>query len=429
MSTEKSAAPVVASASPPASGPGPRPERYVGLDVHKHYLLAVGVTPDKAPVFGPQRVGLNEVEAWCTRTLTTRDAVVLEMTTNTWELYDELVPHVHSVTVVHPPHVGLITRAQVKTDKLAARTLAQLHAAGLLPGVWIPPAAVRDLRALVAQRAKFVRLRTQAKNRLHAVLHRYHLPPPDGALFAPEQQAWWLALPVSGAERARIAADWATLAFAQEQVDALEATLVTESARDERVPLLLQLPGFGVVTALTLLGAIGDITRFPSAAQLVGYAGLGAGAHISGQTHHTGRITKDGRRDMRNVLGEAAQTAANTHPHWQAELARLEPRLGRNKAIVAIARKLLVAVWHILTDQVADRFADAERVARKFLAYAYDLGAAQRPDGQRAAEYVRTQLDRLQLGADLDAIPRGQQAVPLPPSRLAATAADQTADG
>jgi transposase len=58
-----------------------------------------------------------------------------------------------------------------------------------------------------------------------------------------------------------------------------------------------------------------------------------------------GSITKAGRRDLRAAMVEAAQTAANTHPHWKAELARLEPRLGRNKAIVAIARKLLVAGW------------------------------------------------------------------------------------
>ena len=73
---------------------------------------------------------------------------------------------------------------------------------------------------------------------------------------------------------------------------------------------------------------------------------------------------------------EAAQTAAHTHPHWQAELARLEPRLGRNKAIVAIARKLLVAVWHVLTQGCADRHAEPERVARKLLQHAYRLGRA-----------------------------------------------------
>jgi transposase len=99
-----------------------------------------------------------------------------------------------------------------------------------------------------------------------------------------------------------------------------------------------------MITALTILGAIGEIQRFSHAKQLVGYAGLGAKVHDSGQTTRTGRITKAGRKDLRAAMIEAAQTAANFHPFWQQELKRLEPRLGRNKAIVAIARKLLVSV-------------------------------------------------------------------------------------
>jgi transposase len=64
----------------------------------------------------------------------------------------------------------------------------------------------------------------------------------------------------------------------------------------------MQLPGFAVVTSMTLLAAIGDITRFPSAKKLVGYSGLGASVHASGQTHHTGPIPKQGRRELRTVL-------------------------------------------------------------------------------------------------------------------------------
>lgn len=135
------------------------------------------------------------------------------------------------------------------------------------------------------------------------------------------------------------------------------------------------------------------------------------------QLHRTGHITKAGRRDLRAALVEAAQVAANTDPHWQAELARLEPRLGRNKAIVAIARKLLVAVWHVLTYQRADRFAEPNRVARKLLNYTYRTGRANRRPGQSTAAYVREQLDRLHLGADLEKIARGKCAIPLPPSQ------------
>ena len=151
----------------------------------------------------------------------------------------------------------------------------------------------------------------------------------------------------------------------------------------------------------------------------MGYAGLGARVHNSGLSTRSGRITKAGRRDLRVVLIEAAQVAANTHPHWQAELARLQPRLGRNKAIVAIARKLLITVWYILSQQATDRFAEPEVVARKLLKFAYQIGRDNRPAGQSAAQFVRQHLDALHLGTDLATISWGsKKPIPLPPSPL-----------
>jgi transposase len=395
------------------------PSRYIGLDVHRHYLVAVGVDLHGGQVFGPARVEWSELERWVQQHLTRQDAVVFEMTANGLKLHDDLLPHVHSVTVVHPPHLALITQAHVKTDQKAALALARLHAAGLVPALWIPPDLVRQWRGLVAQRAKMVRLATQAKNRLHAVLFRLRQPVPAGQLFDPDRRAWWLALPVSVSERTHIECDWDTLEFAQRQVERLNVALTAQAAADTRVPLLVQLPGFSITVVMTVLAAIGTIDRFETAKHLVGYAGLGARVHDSGELHRTGRITKAGRRELRAALVEAAQIAANTHPHWRAELARLEKRLGHNKAIVAIARKLLVGVWHVLAEGCADRFAQPERVARKFMQHAYRLGQANRANGQPVAAYVREQLDRLGLGADLEAIRTSStRTLRLPPSQL-----------
>lgn len=398
----------------------PVPKRFIGLDIHKHYLVAYGVDAELTPLLGPRRVEYGNLDAWIRQALTPEDALVLEMTTNTWELYDSLLPLVQSVTVVHPPHVALITRSQVMNDKIAARILATLLAKGLLVGIWVPPEPVRQQRALLAQRAKMTRLSTQAKNRLHAILHSRCLLPPTDNPFSPEQRAWWLGLPLAPLEKAVVRSDLDTLLFAQGQIQSLEDTLTQLGGQDERLPLLVQLPGIGLIAGLTLLAAIGDITRFPSPKKLVSYAGLGSRVHESGQTSRTGKITKTGRRDLRYMMVEAAQTAANTHPHWQAELKRLEPRLGRNKTIVVIARKLLIEVWHVLTDQVADRFSEPERIAHKLLNHAYRLGQANRDPERSTAAYVRNQLDRLHIGQTLEAISWSskKKPIPLPPSTL-----------
>ena len=324
-------------------------KRYIGLDVHKHYLIALGVDADMNVVLPVRRIELSRLESWMKKTLTRQDEVVLEMTTNTWQLYDELCEYAGSVMVVHPPHVALITRSQVMNDKIAASILARLLAKGLLVGVWVPPQEVRELRGLVAQRKKMTRLATQAKNRLHAVLQRHHLAPPEGNPFQNAQNDWWLDLPLGKLEKVNLQCDLDTLHFAETQRARLTSMMEEIASQDEQVTRLMHLSGFGVVTAVTVWAAIGDIRRFAEPKHLVGYAGLGAKVHESGMSSRTGRITKAGRRDLRVALVEAAQVAANTHPHWKAELARLEPRLGRNKAIVAIARKLLICVWYILS--------------------------------------------------------------------------------
>lgn len=392
-------------------------KRYIGLDVHKHYLIALGVDEDLNVVLPARRVELSHLESWMKKILTRQDNVVLEMTANTWQLYDELCVYAGSVLVVHPPHVALITRSQVMNDKIAASILARLLAKGLLVGVWVPPQEIRELRGLVAQRKKMTGLATQAKNRLQAVLQRHHLVAPEGNLFQAAQQRWWLALPLGPLEKVNLQSDLETLQFAQAQQMRLTSMMEEIANENEQVTRLLQLPGFGVVTAVTVWAAIGEIQRFADPQHLVGYAGFGTRVHDSGMTSRSGRITKAGRRDLRVVLIEAAQVAANSHPHWKAELARLEPRLGRNKAIVAIARKLLVVAWYVLAQHKTDRFAQPEAIAQKFLKFAYQLGKENRPKGQSAAQFVRLRLDALQLGQELTSIAWGsKKPIPLPPS-------------
>jgi transposase len=395
-----------------------KPTRFIGLDIHKHYLVAMGVDPDQQQVYGPKRVEWPDFEAWIGRELCQQDAVSVEMTTNTWLVHDTLLPHIHSVTVVHPQHVRAIVGAQVKTDKKAALTLAQLLAANLLRGIWVPDQYTRDLRALVAQRDRIASLGAVSKNRLHAVIHRYHLQMPEHIeLFHPDLRPWWGLLNVPELEKVRIESYLDTLAFAEAQKKRLDEHLAKAAAQDARIPLLVQLPGVAFLTAITILAAIGDIRRFPDGQHLVGYAGLGARVHDSGELHARGRITKAGRRDLRGAMVDAANHAVQHHPFWKKELARLEPRLGRSKAIVAIARKLLMAVWHILYKEIADKHAEARDVACSFFAHAYKV-KVKNLGGLSAKDWTRRELDRLGIGRDLQEIPWGTKKVKLPPSTL-----------
>ncbi|HEV2752545.1 MAG TPA: IS110 family transposase [Solirubrobacteraceae bacterium] len=402
--------------SPPATAP-----RFVGLDVHKGSVVVAAIDAAQQVLLPPRRVPRERFVAWAEAHLTPTDVVVLEATTDAWQVHDELRPLVADVTVAHPLLVQLIAATKVKTDGRDAVHLARLLAAGLIPAVWVPPVEVRELRGLLSHRQRLVRQRTQARNRLHAVLHRHHLAPPEGALFAAAQRDWWAALPLGATELLRVRQDLALLASLDTLVGEVErelARLSTVEPWASQAAFLLQLPGIGVVNAMALLAAIGDIARFPTAKKLVGYAGLGAGVHQSGQTRRTGGITKQGRRELRAALVEAAWVAVRTHPRWRAVFTQLEQRRGSGKAIVAVARKLLVVAWHVLQAREADRHADAAQVARKFFSWSERVGKVAR-GGESAGTLVRRELTRLGIGANLTRVTRGGQVCRVPPASAA----------
>ena len=387
--------------------------RFVAFDVHTSYVLVAALDATLQVVLSPRRVRLDDLPEWARQGLRPTDRVVLEATSNAWTLYDLLAPLVSEVQVAHPLLVKLISTARVKTDTRDTLHLARLLAANLIPMVWVPPPPVRELRALVAHRERLVRQRTQAKNRVQSLLQSHNLPPP-------EHEAEWQQLPLAPLDRFRMPQDRLVVDQLSElirQADAELTRLSVEEPWARSMAYLMQLPGLGIITSMTILAAIGEITRFPSPQKLVGYSGLGASVHASGQTFQTGAITKQGRRELRTALIEAAWIAVRHHPYWQAQFERLAARKGAGKAIVAIARKLLVAVWHVLTKQVADCHADPVRVARKLWRWAQLHGTATGLGMSRLA-FVRAYLDRLQLGQDLTTLEAGRTTYSLPPTQL-----------
>jgi transposase len=136
------------------------------------------------------------------------------------------------------------------------------------------------------------------------------------------------------------------------------------------------------------------------------------------QTYQTGHITRQGRKEMRAALVESAWMAVEHHPYWKAQFERLAARLGKKKAIVAIARKLLVVVWHVLSKQEADRHADQALVTRTIMEWARNKSTATRQGLTRVA-FVRRELDRLGIGAEMDSFVFNGRTYRLPASACA----------
>jgi transposase len=382
----------------------PESLRFVALDVHNHYLMIGAVDAQQTVVLSPRRVTLAQFPIWATAHFLPTDQVVLETTTNAWDLYDFLIPFGARVVVADPVQVTVIAAAVVKTDKRDTLALARLLAANLVPAVWVPPPVVRELRALVAHRQRLIKQRTMAKNRLQSLLHRHNLRPPPGELAGTNQRTWWRSLDLSPAERLRAAHDLALVDALAPLIGAVEAELAHLSQQEPwqaQMPFLLQLPGIGLIAAMTLLAAIGDMTRFATAKH---YAGLGTRVHASGQQHRSGSITKRGRTDLRTILIESAWTAVRSASWWRARYTQLTTRMPPAKAIVAIARKLLVVLWHVLWARVADHHAEVEAVARRLWRWGTRHAVATQAGLSRQAFVLR---HLIRLGLALAGDPKG----------------------
>ncbi len=207
-----------------------------------------------------------------------------------------------TVTIANPLLVKLIAAARVKTDKRDTITLAQLLAAQLIPEVWVPPHPVRELRGLLAYRRRLINQRRQAQNRLHNVLNRFDIAPPDGDCLALRHRAWWYQLALALTDQLRVQYDLALLDMLDRllgETDSDLAELSNQQPWAHQVPLLLQLPGIGLIIAMTLLAATGDITRFPTAKQLVGYSGLGASVRRRSRRHERREAVEAQRSALR----------------------------------------------------------------------------------------------------------------------------------
>jgi transposase len=336
------------------------PSRFVALDIHKHAVMVGAVDAEQHVVLKPRPIAFDELEGWMRQHLQPTDAVVVEAPANSWQLHDQIAPLVASVIVAHPQLANLMPAGHNAGDPRDTISLARLHAAGLVPSIWVPPPAVRELRALVAYRCRLLAQRAEARSALDHVLRRRHMSAPAGAGLATDQPGWWAALDLPPVERARVRDALGTLGRLRPLIADVESRLAQRGVAEPwaaRVTLLMHIPGMSSLSAVVLLSAIGDITRFATAGQLVGYAGLGDRPRDADGGGKESQPAKDGRREIRSTMGDVAWAAVRADERWQATFEQLERRIGPGKAIVAVARKLLLLVWEGLAAQ--DDRADA----------------------------------------------------------------------
>jgi len=348
----RKAAEIYAAPKPPVNG------RIIGLDCHPDiYTAAVfkGSTPHEArKLCERDKLSLESLLAWVAKEFTSEDLFLLEAGSNSFEIHRRLLALGMRAAVLESGHVGRCAKSYADNDKMAAARIVRVFLAGAAPCVWVPDPKSCERRELLHAYQNAVAGHTASINTLKSYLSMFAIRPGNRGLHLERTRAWvdeqrdWTPM-----QRELLALYFGDLDAQAQRRRAFSRLIAREVSAEPLMLRCLKLLGIGMINAFALLAIIGDVRRFEQPEKLVAYIGLNPGRKDSG----TGKsikigIGKRGRGDLRHLLIQGSQAVLKMGRNtplgkwgW-----KLFARKGhRNIAVAAVARKLVVQVWHLLS--------------------------------------------------------------------------------
>ena len=324
--------------------------RYIGIDCHKEFCQA-SVVNEKGEELLNERVPTKRktILEFLKRFKDDKPntTFVLESTVRWRMVYDIIAGQGFSVTVAHPKGVKMIATSKVKTDKVDANTLANLFRVDMIPEAYVARSEALRWRKIVRHRFFLVNEATSIKNRIHSELREDGIDVPKHIAkpFSQKGKDWMRSLHLLLVDDLLDC-----LNEIEMRLKDIDRVIEDECADSYEARRINDVPGIGAYTALTLMAEIDLIDRFPSPETICSYFGLVPSVSQSGSSCHRGPITKQGSPMVRFLLVECV----HIHTEWcpvsriSKFLAKKEKEIGRQKAAVAAARKLLVAIYFML---------------------------------------------------------------------------------
>ena len=376
--------------------------RCAGIDVHKEVVVACarvaadGKVTQDVRSFATTTSALFELSAWLEEHQCTH--VVMEATGVYWKPVWHVLEGSFELVLANAQHVRNVPGR--KSDVNDATWLSDLLAHGLVRGSFVPPTPIQEVRDLTRTRKQLAREVVQHGNRIERVLEDTNIKIASvisdvlgksgrailDALVAGETEPEKLLALCSGrlkasrkalteALRGRVTDHHRfLLKLHLAQVDLLKQGIRDLEARmgdalepfRQHIDNLMTIPGISDVSAHVIAGEVGlDMTRFPSASNLISWAGLCPQLDESAGKHRSTRIRK-GAPWLKTTLVTAAWAAIKTKGSYlQAQFQRLRARRGPKKAIIAVAASMLTAAYHILRNAVPYKDLGAEHFTRR----------------------------------------------------------------
>jgi transposase len=316
--------------------------------------------------------------------------------------------------VLESCHVGKHAKTYADNDKMAAARIALVYLAGNAPCVWVPDEQSRERRELLHAYRKAVDDHTAATNSIKSYLNgrgirlgKHSLDDKTTSQWILDQADW------SVLQKNILAEHLANITESKERRKRLYRLIAAEIADDPTMMRCMKVLGVGIVSAFALLAVIGDIGRFHSPEKLVAYIGLNPGQRQSGKGKDIRLgVGRRGRGDIRHLLIQGAhaimRSGRNT-PLGQWGWKLFARKGNRNVAVAAIARKLLVQVWHLLHGNPPLALESDTSFRIKLQKLAVALGTTLRTGiglGKSLEDSIKTLLLRCQTHPEPSASPR-----------------------
>jgi transposase len=323
---------------------------YIGIDLHKRNFVACVVNEAGTTLHTGKYKNSHPELIKLLANCSVSPKVVLEATLNWRWMVRALQKLKLDITLAHPLKTKAIASARIKTDELDAQTLANLLRGNLVPASYIPTPQEQADRDLARARCQLVKQQTWIKNQIHGLLTKENLISPVTDLFGKKGRDWLADQPLPDNSRLIVNQWLLLLSDTQDRILDLEKQIKDRVKDDRRAQIIESIPGLGVITAFVLASEIGDPQRFSTGEKMAAYFGLVPSLYQSGKTKRQGSITKLGNPYVRWVLVQSAHRLVRMNTNYNLFYQTLSARRGKKRAIVAVARKLCLLSWKLLTD-------------------------------------------------------------------------------
>jgi len=344
--------------------------RFIGIDLHKKsFTMAIKSQNDSKKFHMKTMLFTNEGIEELKSLLQPEDYVAIEASTPSFYFYDKIAPVVKKCVVVNPRKFKVVSESTSKTDKKDAKLLAKyLSYEDLLPEVFVPDENIRKLRTLFAMYDLTKKQISQARNKIASLLLQYGVSLEQTFLFKKTNRNAIFNISLDSDIKDLLKLLYDKFDYLEEEKEKITFRIFDYGKKlyEKEIDILTSISGISILIALSLIADIAGIKRFDNSRKLCSYLGVVPKVDNSGNTTRHGSIKRDSRNGSRTLLTQVIQHLYNNSEHLKSFYDRKRKGKGAGKVRVAIMRKVITMIYHMLSKEEYSYYRNEKSQNRKF---------------------------------------------------------------